>query len=440
MSNNVMAEQDVIHNVKCNTKNGIYSVLGMNLVTPFIGFLAKSLGADAYQIALLSSVPALMSVISMIPGGILVDRFQQKKAITGFFILFARFFFLLLALTPSLPASIRVSFLVLIYGLMNFPGGISGVAWQSFISTAIPAQRRAQAFASRNKITSICGMIMTLFAGQILRMYNNNTGLFKYLSTKFNVKLSSEIQIYQVFFGIAFVFALIEVYYHMQMKEPYNNIEKNEDKLSFKKIITSILDIFTHKPFLLFGLCSLLFHFGWQMGWPLFTIYQIDYLNADGTWISYISVTGSLAAFITYPIWSKVVGKKGNNFTVVIATYGIAMSPFLYLVSWNLYVLLFVNFFMGAAVAGINLVLFNTLLEVVPEENKTLCIAIYSTVISISAIFSPMVGAYIYKTFSSIGIALIVAGCFRLFGSTTFLLRYRYLSKVKGESSTFISA
>ncbi|QNO13651.1 MFS transporter [Alkalicella caledoniensis] len=426
MSKIDLSESDINHNIKCNTRNGIFAVIGMNLVTPFIGILAKTLGADAYEIALLSSLPALMSVISMIPGGIMVDRFQEKKKVTGYVIALTRFFFLLLAITPNLPASWRVFALVLTYGLMNFPGGISNVAWQSFIASAIPAKQRAQAFAYRNKITSICGIIVTLIAGQILRIYNINKG-FPILKRITGVDISSEIMIYQIFFVLACGFAVYEVYYHMKMKEPV--VLKTQRELAIKKkLLSNIKTIFKYKPFLLFGICSLLFHFGWQMGWPLFTIYQIDYLGADGTWVSYISVVNGLAAFITYPIWSKVATKKGNNYTVVIATFAIAMSPFLYAISWNLYVLLMVNFFMGTAVAGINLVLFNSLLEVVPDEDRTLYIAIYSTLISISAMLAPMLGAHIYKVFN-IYVALCIAGSFRLFGSFSFLMRFKYLAR-----------
>lgn len=431
MSNYSLTEQDIRHNIKCNTLNGIYSILALNLVTPFIAIIAKNFGADAYQIALLSSLPALMSVISMIPGGIMVDRLREKKLITGIIILATRIFFLVLAIIPELPAAYRSMALVLVYGTMNFPGGLSGVAWQSFIATAIPADRRAQAFASRNKITSITGMMVTLLAGQILRMYNTNTGIFSLLNRFFSLTVSSEIRIYQLFFVVGFCFALLEIYYHMKMKEPLLPVDINEQQHK-KSIAESIEKVLTYKPFLLFGACSLLFHFGWQMGWPLFTIYQIDYLGSDGTWISYMSVGGGLAGFLTYPLWSKLAIRKGNNFTVILAAFAIAMSPFLYAISPNLQILLLVNFFMGTAVAGISLVLFNTLLEVVPDEDRTLFIAIYSTVISASAFFSPMVGAYVYKS-SNIYLALIIAGSFRLFGSFTFLLRYRYLLSLEGK-------
>lgn len=420
MSNCSLSSQDASHNIKCNTLNGVFATMAMNLVNPFIGVLAISMGADAYQIALLSSLPALMSMISMIPGGIMVDRFAQKKLITGMCIVITRFFFILLALTPMLPANIRVMYLVVIHGVMNLPGGISNVAWQSFIATAIPSEKRAQAFATRNKITSICGMCMTLLAGQILRIYSVKIG---------------EVNLFRIFFIVAFGFALLEVFFHLKMKEP-TLVKGNKQEIEGKKSISkSMKTVLSYKPFLLFGLCSLLFHFGWQMGWPLFSIYQIKYLGADGTWISYLSVSGSLAAFVTYPLWGKLVTKKGNNFAVIVATCAIAMSPFLYAISWNLYVLFLVNFFMGGAVAGISLVLFNTLLEVVPDEDRTLFIAVYSTVISLSAFFSPMVGAFVYDKIN-IYFALVVAGCFRLFGSFTFFLRYKYLQKLSNASNT----
>ena len=407
-----LSQSEINHNIKYNTLNGIFATMGLNLVTPFISVWAMGLGATNFQIGLISSLPPLVGLVAMLPGAFFVDRFSAKRNITGAFMFFTRLFYILLALTPILPAH-QVWFLVIMNGLMNFPGSISNVAWQSFIAGAIPAQQRAHAFAQRNRLTHLFGIAVTFLAGQIFRV----------------VPVARHSILYQIFFVTAFVIALAEVWSHMQMREVVSEEVAGKAKLSTRQTFKAIL---TARPFLIFCACSLVFHFGWQMGWPLFSIYQVRNLGANETWVSIISVVSGAGSFFSFGLWRRLIEKRGNHVALAVSAMGISSTPFLYAISSSLYQLILANALVGIAVAGIGLTLFNSLLDAVPEQSQTIYIAAYTMLINISAVIAPMVGIAILDRWNIIA-ALLVAGTVRLLGTCTFFLRSRKISKVPGQ-------
>jgi hypothetical protein len=157
-------------NIRWNNIHGVMTVLSMNMVMPFAGLFAIRLGATDAQLAALSSWPALAGLIAMIPGARMVDKQQYKKRMVVFFQLFTRSFYLLLALLPLLVANegYPPAVFVTMIALMNLPGAVANVSWQSFIGGVIPAEQRAQAFAVRNQLMAVCGAAATLLAGRVM--------------------------------------------------------------------------------------------------------------------------------------------------------------------------------------------------------------------------------------------------------------------------------
>jgi MFS family permease len=173
---------------------------------------------------------------------------------------------------------------------------------------------------------------------------------------------------------------------------------------------------------------SLVFYFGWQMGWPLFNIYTINNLKADEFWLSIIAVSSSIASIAAYKLWAKFARKKGNTYALFIATIGMSLTPLMYAVSKNLLTLVLFNIIIGVSTAGTVQILFNLLLEVTPNKDRTVYIAIYNTLINLSAAISPLIGVAI-KDKSNIFIALITVSFLRFLGSIAFMISSRLIGK-----------
>lgn len=394
MENTQFKQKLTKYNIKINITNGIAAIVAMNLVNPYFVKFAERIGATDYQIAYLSSLPALMAVLALIPGAILIESFKDKKLITGSIMFSHKLFYLLLAALPFFDKAYQPWLFVFIVGFMNFPGSVAIIGFQDSIGDVFNERTRGTAMAARNKYSTIFGMIVAFLSGQLL--------------TRIPSTNDETIALYQIFFVIAFVVAQVEVFSYFKFRGI-----KTVKKQSGTRYIDSLKEVLKtlskEKKFLIFTGCSILFYFGWQMGWPLFGIYSVKYLNANEVWLSAITIASSVSSFIAYPIWARLADKHGNSIMLSISTFGMAITPILYAASSSLIALVLFNVIIGVSVAGTILILFNMLLEVTPTKNRTIYIAIYNTLISISAVISPIIGVALKDKFN-IYIALIIVG------------------------------
>lgn len=393
-------------NVRANVNHGIFNIAAMNMVGPFIGIFAMKLGASKLEVALLSSAPAAVSLLAMIPGAAFIDRKKRKKTITLLFMLGHRLFYLGMVLVPFFSGPYRVGIFVAIITLMNFPGAISNVAWQSFISKIIPPELRAEAFATRNKLMNIVGTVVTLLAGLLLDRMSFPLG-------------------YQVMFVGAFLVALVELSVFNRIREDVCESEPGQSDPKLRPTISGRLrELLSQKCFFRFTLASVLFYFAWQIAWPLFNWYQVKELGANNLWVSLLNLANTGGSLLGYGFWVRMSHRHGHLKTLFLATIGMFIVPAVYAFSHNLYMVTGFNLVVGAIFSGVNLALFNVLLEVVPEVRKTTYIAYYNTAITLSTIFAPLAGVGLLN-FMNFQWAFIICALLRILGALSFLLIQR---------------
>ncbi len=417
--NNEALYHHLTTNVKYSCYNGVCAIVANNLITPFIPLFAiEVLKATHQQVALLSSLPALMGILALLPGARIFDRLTRKKHFTGMSILSGRLFYLLIALVPFLPARDHAAWLVTLVALMNFPTSVAVLAWQAFIAALIPEPERHRFFGDRNRLTTFAGLVTTLFSGIILEQFPKNSP-----------------GPYQAFFTLAFLIALLEVYYIYLHVEP----DLSGEALSRPVIpapaviptrsaaparergtrLGAAREILGNRPFTYFLASSFIFHFGWQMAWPIFNIYQIENAHATAMWISIFTLCSSLMSMATFRLWSRWSETRGTAYTLIFAALAIASGALIYTFSLNLYYLAAANLWIGVAVAGITLLPFNRLLEVTPETSRATYMAIYQTAIGISGFIAPQVGVWIMNV-SNIYVSFYVATALRSLGAGAF--------------------
>jgi MFS family permease len=387
---------------------GAVGAIVFNLVNPFISMFAKRMGAGDIEIGLLSSLPALMGILALVPGSLLVDRQRDKKKIVALLAFLAGVMYPIAALTPAM-GQYRVMIYVLVIALLNWPFSVFNISWQSFFTDVFPPDKRNMAYTSRSKAATSLGTVTTLIAGLVLSWFPGSD--------------QERLLFYQSFFILAFFLTLLQIYFLYRVKGyPVPETVQKEAPLAVLKDCGRA--IFSNKPFLQYMTVSFFFHVTLQMAWPLFFIFQVDYLHADEAWLSFLTVANGIAGVVTYSYWGRMIEKKGSKWVVMIGAAGFAISPILTVLSPNLPVLLLANIASGLTFGAFQLALFDNLLEVLPQENRTLNIAIYTTFISISGFISPMIGVAIYKA-TSIYTAMILAGILRFIGTGLFYIRYR---------------
>ncbi len=398
----ISLQYDFDYNKKINILNGILAAVVTNLVNPYYSKFAERLGATDYQIAYLTSLPHFISILAFIPGAILIESLSNKQKTIGGTMLLHKIFFLFIAIIPFLNVN-QASLFVLMIGLMNLPGSIGTMGYQASMGDVFCIKERGEAMGLRNKYSSFVGIIITFISGKLL------TSIPK--TDKDTIKL------YQIFFIIAFIVSVFEVISFFKFKGFTNKNKKESNYLSSLKQV--LKEIPNNKKFLLFTFASLFFHIGWVGAQPLFNIYTIKILKADENWLAAISIASAISSIWTYTKWPKWADKNGNNVTLAIAIIGMGVTPLLYAVSNQIWLLVLFNVLIGVSVAGTVLLLFNILLEIIPNENRTIYIAIYNTLIAIISGISPILGVKVMDM-TNIYIALIAVAVIRLASSIFF--------------------
>jgi len=397
-------------NMKYYVLNGVLFTIMINLYKPFAVKFIQRIGGNDFHIALYNALPGIIAVLTLLPGTIFVRKAKNKKKITTLFFILSRSVLLFLAFVPALPTQIQPIVFVLAIAIRNFPEQVSVSLLQTYLGEIFSKREKTKAITLRNKYSVLVRIIVMLVAGNILSVIAKTN--------------EQTIRIYQVFFIIAFCIGILEILTFLKLEEN-QAIEYEENKFNAMLVFHEIRK---NKQFMIFLACSTLFHFGWQMGWPLMAIYQIEYLGANEMWLAIINVFSLIVTFFSYGYWNKFIDKKGNTTAVVIATSGMAINILITAISPNLYILTILFAVTGFFTSGTITVLLDLLLEVTPEENRVLYIGVHNTVINIGLAISPLVGHAIYKK-TSIFTAFMVVMIIRLMGGISFYIRKKLITK-----------
>lgn len=392
-------------NLKFYILNGVLFTIMSTLSRSYAVKFLDRLGGTSLHVSLFNALPGFIAIFATLPGILFMNKSSNKKAVMGKFFIGSRFFCLLFALVPFFPPKMAPMAFVILTALMNFPESVSLTALQSYSGDIFLPSERATAISLKNKFSTLAQVIFMFIMGTILSLSSDN---------------KTVIIIYQILFIIAFFIGLLEIMSFFKLKEKSCNNVKLEYKLK-----GNLKEFFRNKKFNSFLLCSLLFHFGWQMGWPLFNIYQINYLGANEIWLTILNVTSTLVMVISFNFWNNLIRKKGNPFVIAIATLGMAATPILFALSPNLYVMTITGLVTGFFTSGTITVILSSLLEAAPENQRIIYVGLHATFTNITLAIAPIIGNYFLSLYN-IYIALIVTSVFRLVGSFAFYIRYKF--------------
>lgn len=407
---------------------GIVFTMVTNLYQPFIQIFAKRMGAQNIHIALLSAAPPLVAVFILIPFGILIERYNRKKKTVLTLLFIISLFYAAIAFIPAIPHQAKVMAYVVLIGLMNWPGALYLTTWQSFFADHFKGSRANRIYSLRSKYGTLFGLLTVLVTGLLLTAIpkNDNERLF----------------LYQVFYGVCFALTLLQLFFFSKVgtgSDESENAGGRENAGGIRKTAETddsvapgqpavfsrkdIGDMLRNKPFLMFCLCGFAFHLSWQMGWPLYFLYNADYAKLNEFQFGLISVATGLTQFLSYSVWNRLIEKKGSSPIIVLGAAGLALNPFCFTRLWSFPVILLINIFVGIFIAGFTLTLFCSLLETLPEGKKTVYISVFNTLTNITGFVAPLIGVWMYN-YTGIYLGLGMIGVFRVTATLFYAARW----------------
>lgn len=389
------------YNEKVSIYHGMVSTIAVNLAGNFYPIFAISiLGATNYQVGLISSLPPLVALVMTIPAAIMLNRLPLQKKTVSMSVLWSRAMFLFIIGVVYLSSSYQAWAFLIIIALMNVPGTIANIGWQTLISGMIPDERRGIFFSDRNRLLTIVGMVTTLLIGIMMKKETDNAAAYQWL------------------FFAAFFFGLLEVFFLMKHRE---SLQEKVDGGSKHSLMD--WSIFRDPGYRWFLAAALFFNFAWQMAWGLFNIYNVKYAHATIFWISLFSVGNQLVQIFTFPLWKKWAEHTSNVLMLVWAALGMAIAPIMTVLSVNMIFLTITQMISGFFVSGIVLLLFNLLLEQSPVKTRTYCITTYNVLLSLIAFIAPQIGIWLLDATGMVK-SMEISTIMRAFSAGVFLLMY----------------
>ncbi len=374
-------------------------MVSMGIIGTFVPlYLLDALHASNQQIALLNSLPAVVSMVASIVGVFVIPRLSRFKPFTFAMILVTRVSYLVLGIIPWVGLRWASSLTLDTVALGSFPQSLGNLGWQALIAQLIPQSLRSSFFSQRNLVVTVIGLVATAITGGILQLFNPRC-----------------IWPYQTFFMAAAGFGAVEVFYLARHREPQI---KSGPTLPWGPIRWAT--ILHNSQFVRYTLIAAFFNFGWQLSWPLFNIFQIKEAGATGLWLGLFTVASQLGQIITFRWWGRLSDKKGGMSTLAFASAGVATVPWLTVLSTNLWYLTIISLESGIFLSGINLLLFTQLLKQIPKIHRPHYIAAYNVVLGAIAFMAPEFGIWCLGWLHMNG-TMVLSSCWRLVGASLFM-------------------
>ena len=327
--------------------DGIFANVMLALVETFGIAAAVFLKAPAIAIALLGSLPLLLSSLGQLLLPLLIDPSAgRKRYVLRGTALQAAFLFLT-AMSGFLPQSVRPWAYVLLFALYGFSGNVVSGFWIAWMGDLVPHEVRGRHFAWRNRIFSAAQLLCALTAGVISRRYTTDNARW-------------------LLFAMVFLFAGIA-----RAVSTFMLHRQHEPSFAIQEPVRSFREVFRQsRPFLFYSSAAALVQGTVAIAGPFFNVYYISDLHFNYFTLSVATAATVLGTIATLPFWGKIADSFGNRTVIIITVLLITTVPLPYIASskpWHVWVL---NFYTGCCWSGYNLSNFNYLL-IAAGKDKT---------------------------------------------------------------------
>lgn len=367
------------------------------------------IGGNAYHIGWLAAAPAIINMIFAIPfGSWLTHRNTAREVVLSSII--HRAFYLLWVPVPLLFAeSLQIWVLIGLTFIMFIPGTILQVGFNDMFAEAVPMEWRGLVAGLRNAALALTTVVISLVCGQLL--------------TRVVFPLN-----YQIVFLLGFIGAAISSYHLWRI---WKNLDANPitqkpvlkaPRMNLQQIIHSLLPDFKiiyesgGKHFFVVILCLFGFHITQYLVIPLLPIYMVNNLKLDDNWISIGNGIFYALVFIISTQLGPLSARFNNKKIVGIGLALMGLYPGIMALNESLTLYIVASIIGGLAWGLAGGVIYNYLLENIPEGNRPPFLALYNfalyAAILLGSLGGPVISGWIGVTTALLlfGVSRILAG------------------------------
>lgn len=380
----------------------------------YIAAFAIFLMANNFQIALLASLPLLMGSLSQFFAVKLIDMFKSRKK----FVVATAAIQALTWLPIMLVFYINkwsIYFLIAFAVVYFISGMISAPAWNSWIGDLVNPEQRGIYFGKRSKIIGLISLISIVGAGIILDMFKDGASK-QYIG-------------FVIIFSLALAARLLSAFFLNKKYEPEFKVKK-EKGFSFLTFLKQI----RYNNYGLFVVFLCLMNFSVYVAGPFFAAYWLYDLKLSYSAYMIIISAAFVTRYISLPAWGFLSDRYGTKKILNLTGYLMPITPILWMLSTNYYILVLIQFYSGIVWAGFELSSFNFIFDTTTASNRARCISYYNILNGIAIFAGALLGS-IFVQFHSLFwskyyIVFLISGLLRYSVSIAFLPRLKEARKV----------
>ncbi len=307
-----MTPEQIKRGLRISIIEGGFATLHFALTTGmFLTGLALWLGANSFQIALLSAIPALSSGFGFLAGH-LVRRFGTRKLLSQIGGFIGRTLYILPVPFLLLGRKMPIILLFLMLILSSIIMTVAGTIWTYWMSDLVPEESRGSYFGFRNAIHGMIAVLTAYVGGRALDAFKAH---------------NQEHLGYGLGFGLAVLFGWIaSVIISWQPEMPV----KYRPPLSLKQTFLGPLREKSFRRFILFmaGWCFLA-----TIGGPFYLVHMMRNLHFSFAAIGLYSLLTGVTGIAGQLFWGKMIDRFGARPITVLTILVVNVLPLLWLLA-----------------------------------------------------------------------------------------------------------
>jgi MFS family permease len=370
----------------------------------FYALFAIQLGASNTLVGWLSSGPALISLLWVLPAGRLIQRSKNflRPMLSG--ALGHRAQVMLLALIPFLPADWRAPALVALATIGSIPATLWGLSFHSIAAEVFTPKHRALFVGQRWAIANVSGVVVMFALGWLLDLI------------RFPLN-------FQVMFLGAPLVALTTLVLIARLRLPPRPPQAFSTTKRHFSLRAARAQIARHRSFIWFEVGVLLGYAAMFFAAPLFRIYWVRDLQAAGSWVGALTATYSIGAVLGNLIWGRLSAPQSDRRLGLITAAGVMIVyPLLSALARSLWPLVAITILCGFFAGGNDLLIFNRVVRQTPRAERPAFIGVHNVVVNVAGFVTPLLSTALIDWVGARPTLLIAGGLGVIGAGAMFLL------------------
>jgi hypothetical protein len=380
----------------------------INSVGPFLPVFIVRLGGSAFEVSLLTAIPAVSGFLLAIPVG---QFLQGKRRIVPWYSgsrMVAHLSYAVAAVVVLFaPIHLVVPALLVVWAIAAVPSTLGMVSFPIVMDGAAGPRGRFEMMGRRWAIMGLTTAITVALIGQLLD----------------RLPFPANYQIIFVGFSVA---GLVSYRFSRQFRVPEQSPQFREPGgRRFGRLFEMVQTVRAQPAFLRYSVRQLVYVVGTRFAVPLIPLYYVREVGASDAWIGIIATGQSLALLLGYQLWRRLSVARGGALVLLVTLFVNTLYPATLAMVDELVVVAGLTAIGAVFSAGVDLALFDELMKRIPRTYGVTFTSIDTTLVNAASIAAPLLGATLAVALG-IRTALALASIIGLLGVILFALDSRH--------------